>query len=153
MNDPALNRDDEIDLRGLLGVLRRQWRVILSTVAVVMLLSITYLFSVTPRFTAEALVSIEPNRQAMSDDIAQAMNSTSVSARVDGEIEVMRSDGLLLQLIRSQSLVTDAEFGVTFGRWDRFLAWLGIDVAMDNATPLSSLVERLRNAIEIRRRG
>jgi succinoglycan biosynthesis transport protein ExoP len=153
MNDAALDRGDEIDLRGILGVLRRHWRVILSTVAVVVLLSITYLFSVTPRYTAEALVSIEPNRQAMSDDIAQAMNSTSVSARVDGEIEVMRSDGLLLQLIRSQNLVSDPEFGVQFGRMDRFLSWLGMDVTPQGATPLSSMVEGMRNAIEIRRKG
>ena len=50
----------EIDIRALLGVIRRQSRIILYTIASILIVTLAYLFTVTPKYTAVSLISIEP---------------------------------------------------------------------------------------------
>ena len=50
----------EIDIRALLGVIRRQSRIILYTITSILVVTLAYLFAVTPKYTATALISIEP---------------------------------------------------------------------------------------------
>ena len=53
--------NDEIDLKSLFGVLRRQFRIIAYATIAAIALALVYLFSVTPKYTATALIAIESN--------------------------------------------------------------------------------------------
>lgn len=147
--------NDEIDLRSLFGVLRRQIKIIAFTTLACALVALVYLYSVTPKYTASALISIEPNSNIMTDAAAELNNATAMSATVDGEIEILRSNDLIKSLVASQSLALDEEFGVQPSRTMQLRSLLGFEVeaASDPEAAVRSVVNRVREAVSVSRRG
>jgi len=145
----------EIDIRALLGVIRRQSRIILYTIASILIVTLAYLFTVTPKYTAVSLISIEPNRDVLSESVATLNNTGAISAAVEGEAEIIKSNDVLLALIRTQGLLDDDEFGVTLSNWDRLRNMIGLEVAEEasGTAELQSSITRLREAISVRRKG
>ncbi|MDA7474855.1 Wzz/FepE/Etk N-terminal domain-containing protein [Planktomarina temperata] len=145
----------EIDIRALLGVIRRQSRIILYTIASILIVTLAYLFTVTPKYTAVSLISIEPNRDVLSESVAALNNTGAISAAVEGEAEIIKSNDVLLALIRTQGLLDDDEFGVTLSNWDRLRNMIGLEVAEEasGTAELQSSITRLREAISVRRKG
>ena len=147
--------NDEIDLKSLFGVLRRQIRIIGYATIAVVALALVYLFSVTPKYTASALIAIEPSRNIMTDTGAELSNSTAMSAAVDGEIELLKSNDLVKSLVAAESLVLDEEFGVQLGRLAELRAMLGFEVEQnqDPERAVLGVVNRVKEAISVSRRG
>jgi len=147
--------NDEIDLKSLFGVLRRQFRIIAYATIAVVALALVYLFSVTPKYTATALIAIEPSRNIMTDTGAEFSNASAMSAVVDGEIELLKSNDLVKSLVAAQGLVVDEEFGVQLGRMAEFRAMLGFEVEQnqDPERAVLGVVNRVKNAISVSRRG
>lgn len=147
--------DDQIDISAFIGVLRRQYRVIVMSVASIIVLAVIYLFAVTPKYTATALVSIEPNRGVLSEDVLSQNNSAAISAQVEGEVAILKSSDVLLALIAEANLVSDPEFGVTVSRSARVMAWLGIetDTTTEAGAAVTDILRRVGDAVAVRRRG
>ena len=147
--------NDEIDLRSLFGVLRRQIRIILFTTLAAAILALVYLYSVTPKYAASALIAIQPNSNIMTDAAAELNNATAMSATVDGEIEILKSNDLIKSLVASQGLVSDEEFGVQIGRVAEWRNLLGFEVEQnqDPEAAVRGVVNRVKNAISVSRRG
>ena len=147
--------NDEIDLRSLFGVLRRQINIIVFTTLAAAILALVYLFSVTPKYTATALISIEPNRNIMTDVAAELNNATAMSATVDGEIEILKSNDLIKSLVAAEGLISDEEFGLQPGRFDDLRNMLGLSVeqTQDPDKVVRGVVGRVANAISASRRG
>jgi uncharacterized protein involved in exopolysaccharide biosynthesis len=147
--------DDQIDISAFIGVLRRQYRVIVMSVASIIVLAVIYLFAVTPKYTATALVSIEPNRGVLSEDVSSQNNSAAISAQVEGEVAILKSSDVLLALIAEANLVSDPEFGVTVSRSARIMAWLGIetDTTTEAGAAVTDILRRVGDAVAVRRRG
>ena len=51
----------ELDVRGFLALLRRQFRLILVTIVLVMVVSGIVVFSLTPIYSASALLLVDPS--------------------------------------------------------------------------------------------
>lgn len=153
--EEPMRSDEQIDLSALMGVLRRQYRVIVMSVASILVLAIIYLFAVTPKYTATALVSIEPNRGVLSEDVTLNNNSAAISAQVEGEVAILQSSDVLLALIAEANLVSDPEFGVTLSRVDRLLSRLGIerDATREAGSAVTDIMRRVEDAVQVRRRG
>jgi capsular exopolysaccharide synthesis family protein len=117
--------------------------------------TLAYLFTVTPKYTAVSLISIEPNRDVLSESVAALNNTGAISAAVEGEAEIIKSNDVLLALIRTQGLLDDDEFGVTLSNWDRLRNMIGLEVAEEasGTAELQSSITRLREAISVRRKG
>jgi capsular exopolysaccharide synthesis family protein len=117
--------------------------------------TLAYLFTVTPKYTAVSLISIEPNRDVLSESVATLNNTGAISAAVEGEAEIIKSNDVLLALIRTQGLLDDDEFGVTLSNWDRLRNMIGLEVAEEasGTAELQSSITRLREAISVRRKG
>jgi succinoglycan biosynthesis transport protein ExoP len=149
------NTNDEIDLRSLFGVLRRQIKIIVFTTLAAAILALVYLFSVTPKYTATALISIEPNRNIMTDVAAELNNATAMSATVDGEIEILKSNDLIKSLVAAEGLISDEEFGLQPGRFDDLRNMLGLSVeqTQDPDKVVRGVVGRVADAISASRRG
>lgn len=147
--------NDEIDLRSLFGVLRRQIKIIVFTTLAAAILALVYLFSVTPKYTATALISIEPNRNIMTDVAAELNNATAMSATVDGEIEILKSNDLIKSLVVAEGLISDEEFGLQPGRFDDLRNMLGLSVeqTQDPDKVVRGVVGRVADAISASRRG
>lgn len=153
--DEQMRSDEQIDLGAFMGVLRRQYRFVIMSVASILILAIIYLFAVTPKYTATALVSIQPNRGVLSEDMALNNNSAAISAQVEGEVAILQSSDVLIALIAEANLVSDTEFGVRLSWKDRLLSWLGIEgeAALQAGSAVTEVMQRVEDAVEVRRRG
>ncbi len=148
--------DDTIDLRELVGILRRQIRLILLTVFLGLGAAGLYLFYATPMFTATALVLVDPSRKNILDS-AESFNvpSSAENARIESEVEIFQSDTVSLATVQSAGLINDAEFGPQLGLTDRIRTAIGL---AETAPPtgeelVAATLGKLRDATSIRRRG
>lgn len=155
INDVEETDGSEIDIRALIGVIRRQSKIILYTIAAVLIVTLAYLFAVTPKYTAVSLISIEPNRDVLTETTSALNNTGAISAAVEGEAEIIKSNDVLLALIRTQGLLRDDEFGVRVGNWDKLRNALGLAVEerANGTAELQSAITRLREAVSVRRKG
>ena len=145
----------ELDIRSIFGVIRRQSKIIVYTIAAVLIITLAYLFAVTPKYTAVSLISIEPNRDVLTESSMALNNTGAISATVEGEVEIIKSNDVLLGLIQTQGLLRDDEFGVTLGNWEKFKNILGFQLEEDGDgnEEVQAIIDRLREAISVRRKG
>ena len=116
--------DQEIDVRGILNLLRRRASLIMATLVVCLGIAGIALFALTPIYSASALILVDTSRNALIDPDAQVSSASSENARVDSEVEILRSDTVLLNVIDRQRLLSDEEFGVRLGLREQVLAFL-----------------------------
>ncbi len=147
--------DAEIDLRNILGLLRRQVRLIIASVIVVVTLAGLVTFSFTPIYSATALILVDPSRKNLLDPDAQIGSGVSDSARIDSEVEILRSDNVLLKVIEAENLTSDVELGASLSLRERILTLLRLYEPQPPtaAEALHQVLNNLRNAVSIQRRG
>lgn len=147
--------ETELDLRGILGVLQRQFRLILTTIVVVVGLATIVAFALTPTYTSSALILVDPSNKNLLDPESQMISTSADSARIDSEVELARSDSVLLRVIEQEGLVKDPEFGVSLGMTARILSFLRLrePTLPTGAEALNEALTSLRNAISVQRKG
>lgn len=153
MRDEA---DDQIDLRGLIAVLRRQYRLAVLTVVCTLGLALVYLFQATPLYTATSLVFVDPrSKNILEEKDSQGGSIASENARLESEVVILKSPKVLLSTIQDAGLIADPEFGPTVGFLDKVKLALGISLPenTDETLLLSQVMDRLAGAITVRRQG
>jgi len=147
--------DQGFDLRSILGLLRRQARLIAITVLAVLVVATAAVFTMKPIYTASTLVLVDPSRKDLLDPNAQLGGGSGESARVDSEVELAKSEATLLQTIEDENLIDDSEFGVRLGWRDTVLGFFRIAEPKlptgDEA--LQSVMAKLRESVTVQRRG
>jgi len=160
---------NDIDLKEIIGILRRQSRLIIIAFVVLLIPAIAYLMLATPMYRASALISIEAGGSNLLDPSSvENSQSAILNSRVDGEVEVLRADATVMAVVERAALITDPEFGPSLGLWDKTAIALGIDGIGDrirqaiglraaeqpsSANLVSKTLAKLKDATEIRRRG
>jgi len=104
--------ETEIDIRAIFGLLRRRIKLIAVTVVVIVGAALLVTFSLTPTFTSSALLLVNTRAVELLDPTASTGSVSSDNARVDSEVEIMKSDNILLDVIARKRLVSSKEFGV-----------------------------------------
>ena len=153
--------ETEIDIRQILGTIRRQIKLIIGTMVLGMALAMIAVFSITPLYTGTTLILVDPQEKNLLDPTDQGGTRSSDSARVDSEVELVDSDSVLLNVISegygddNGSLITDPEFGVKIGIRDKMLAFLRIrDVKLpEGEAALGVVLSNLKGATTVRRQG
>lgn len=145
----------EFDIRGFLGVLKRQARLIAVCVISIVLVVGLVTFALTPIYSASTLILVDPSRKNLLDPEAQMTMSSGDNARIDSEVEILRSDNILLRVIADKSLVSDNEFGVSLSTTDRVLSFFRISQPSlpTGDAALNQTLSKLRNAVTVQRRG
>ncbi|MCH8491405.1 MAG: GumC family protein, partial [Oceanicaulis sp.] len=159
----------DIDLREIMGILRRQIRLIVLSFVVVLVPVIIYLALATPMYRATALIAIDAGGSNLLDTREmQNRQSAILSSRVDGEVEVLRADSTILAVVETGDLVRDPEFGARLGLREKIAIALGLEGATDRlrravglrtAPPRSgeavvrNTISKMRASVEVRRRG
>lgn len=162
-------QSSEIDLKELIGILRRQSRLILITFIVLLIPAIVYLMLATPMYRATALISIDAGGSNLLDPgSVENSQSAILNSRVDGEVEVLRADATVMAVVERGELVSDPEFGPRLGLTDKIAIALGMETAgttvrqavglrpaeqQSSQGLVSGTIGKLRSATEIRRRG
>ncbi|MDV3253200.1 AAA family ATPase [Devosia sp. BK] len=148
--------EQEIDLRAILGVLRRHIRLIVLVVVTVLVITGGVVYSLKPEYTATTLVYVDTARKDLLDPEALAAGSSAAdNARVDSEVEIVRSIPTLLRVIQDANLLNDPEFMPKLGLRQELMAFLRLaePTLPTGEEALNNLVERLRGAISVQRRG
>jgi polysaccharide biosynthesis transport protein len=147
--------DSEIDIRNLIGMLRRQIWLIISVVVAITVLSSVIVYSLTPRYTANALVMVDTSAKNLLDPETGMRNSGTDNARVDSEVEIFDSDGILLDVINSNNLIQDDEFGIKLSLQDKILNALHLKASEPptGEKALGSVLSSFRQAVTVKRSG
>ncbi len=147
--------DAEIDLKGILGLIRRQLWLILSTIAAILVLTIIVTYSLTPKFTATSLVLVDTSTKNLLDSDNVLSNPNADNSRVESEVGILKSDRILLNVVSENNLVSDSEFGIGVSLKDRILSWLRIPLppAPSGEAALSRVLTAFKSAITVSRSG
>ena len=148
--------DDEIDLRALIETLRRQMGLIIATIVLCLAIAAVYLFSVTPIYTASALILVDPSQKNLLEPTSDRnLNLSYATARVDSEVEILRSDAVAMAVVGEQGLIADPEFGPKIGLREKLFTALGIQKSKprDPKAIARNVVQKFKNATDIRKKG
>lgn len=147
--------DAEIDLKAILGLVRRQLWLILSTIAVVLVLTIIFTYSLTPRYTASSLILVDTSTKNLLDSSNIISNPNADNSRVESEVGILKSDSVLINVVRENDLVADNEFGINLSFKDRALNWLKIPLppAPTGEVALAKVLGSFRKATAVNRNG
>lgn len=147
--------EDLIDLKSIVELLRRQIRLIGLTLLIVLGLALAYLVTVTPTFTAQTLVLFDPAQKNLLDSEQVATSAQADNARIESEVEILRSPATALAVIDRAGLITDPEFGPSIGTRQRLLTAIGLggDQLQTGDALLKSVITKVQSASSVRRRG
>lgn len=148
--------DADFELRNLVGLLRRQLRLIIIVLVVAVGLAALVVFSLTPKYSASVLLLVDTSQKNLLDPSYQGGNAEIDNARVDSEVEILQSTSILMTVIKDMNLVSDPELGVKLGLVDRVMAFLQIarPTLPTGEAALGRALNTFRNALEVtRRRG
>jgi succinoglycan biosynthesis transport protein ExoP len=143
-----------IDPWRLLRLIRRQIWTILAVIAAVMLLAVLAISQLTPVYEASALVIVDPWQRSMLDTDASGAPRPADSARIESEVEILRSPAVLLAVQHKLELDDDPEFAPRPSLFARLGALAGITPPAPSAAEIEQeTLNRLEAAIAIARRG
>ena len=101
------------DLHEAISFVWRQWKIIASIAGIALLIGVIVTLTQTPRYTATALVLLEPQRQTAPGPGSEQSTSELTDAIIDNQIAIIRSTALLKRVVERINLVADPEFGST----------------------------------------
>jgi len=143
--------ENEFDLRGFFSVLRRHLKLMFIVFVVVISAAFFYIFSLTPVYTASTLILVEPaSKNALASEAGPFQSPGLNSIRVDGEIEVLRSDAVALRVVEKAALLSDPEFGIP---QDAALNNSGTSPEVEAQFLLKTVIQNFRQATSVSRKG
>ena len=132
--DPA--GEGGLDIKELLGILRRRKKVILSTVLLLTSLAVLAGLQLTPKYTATAMVMIDPRKSTVVDVEAVIQGLGTDASTVESQIRLISSRFQLERLATDLGIFDDPEFNAALRNPDR-------DVQLQVAGPLEVIVSWL----------
>lgn len=151
MNEPTT----EIHLRDILGLLKRQIKLITISILIALGIATITVFALKPVYTASALILVDPSTKNLLDTRESPTNGTLDNARIDSEVELIRSHSSLLKVARDGQLLTDPEFGVKLSNRDKFLAFLRLSdgEAPNGEAAVHGVLRKIETSLDVRRKG
>ena len=144
-----MDKNDEIDLLRFLSLFWRRKLLICVISLPVVLLGVLYANSLQPVYRAQAKVLFEPSGSVLSGVSVQVSDALS---RIESEIQVARSESILLAVMRDLGLATDARFDRQQRAVDRLLDQLRqVDVdEMDAVNSIERIRRQVGNMVSVR---
>lgn len=147
--------DVEINIKSIISILYRQHVLIIITIATIIFLTMLVVYSITPKYTANAIILVDTSYKDLLDSDIKSQNTSADNARVESEVGILKSDHILLDVIRENSLVSDSEFGIKTRLTDRVFSWLRLPLSKPptNDEAIGEVLNTLRPALSINRNG
>jgi len=163
---PPMEAERGFDVRELIGFVWRQWMVILSIVVTTLIIAAVHSWTATPRYTAGALILLEPQREKNPGIDANIPDGNLDLAMMESQLAIIKSSVFLQRVVERLNLVTDPEFGTGSPRVSSTQGGVPTDAPLnakaEAASPLSengvssdivSSAERLKGAVSVGRAG
>ena len=158
--EPAPGRtaqDSEIDILAVLRLLRRRVRAIVFITLTGTALIAAATMMMTPRYSAIAVLRIDPGAQSPVADTEDPVlrSSQAVDAIVESDVEMLGSPAMLRRIVEQLNLVADPEFTETDGPVERAKDWVRglFKPSTGNTNPTAAAAGALGESIEARRVG
>ena len=121
-DEPDLDSfSDTIDLEALIGIVRRQWVVVVAAIIVSAMVGLAYIFTAIPIYSSSINVLIDRgNTQLNSQLSAIGASSGGGGVVLDDEgsvlsqVEIFKSDAIALTVVDKLNLVTDSSFQANY---------------------------------------
>jgi succinoglycan biosynthesis transport protein ExoP len=145
----------ELDMDGLIAIVRRQWRVVGLCIAVFVALGIGYMLTAVPRYTARTSVLIDHGNRQVVEQMSTIGGVLDDEASVLSQVELLRSETIGLSAVDRLKLHDDLEFMA--GRRNLVLAALSdirsmLDIGLwlrgDSQSRLNQIEAKRRQALE-----
>jgi succinoglycan biosynthesis transport protein ExoP len=149
-----MNDSTELDIHRLIGPIRRRFRLVVGTIVTVVLLTALVVFSLTPLYTARALIFVDTSTKNLLEPQPTGVYSGTENARVDSEVEIMRSEAVLRRVVEENNLLADDEFNNQDSLKRQISGLLRLNSNAAAAEPgLQDVLEKLRRRVSITREG
>jgi succinoglycan biosynthesis transport protein ExoP len=147
--------DRELDIRGIIGPMRRQWRLIVVVFVAVMAAATLGILALKPLYSATTLLMVDTSQKNLLAPTAETLGTSSDSGRVEGEAELAQSETVLLRAIRDGELLNQGTLAAQPDFVSGLLDAVGIRayVPPTGAELLDQAMTRLGRAISVQRRG
>lgn len=157
----------EIDLKELVAILKRQGRLIATTLAFTLGLGIIYILSTTPIYRATALLMVDSRGNNLLDPSATDIQQSAIlNSLVDSEAEILRSQATALAVVDAGNLLQDQDFGPQIGWLEKAGIALGVNgneirrmvglspkARPDDDNLVQQTIQRVMDAVNVRRQG
>lgn len=145
--------EQELDLRGFFGVLRRRRSLILSIATFCAICSLALLLLITPRYTAstKVLLNIASNDQLETGSLPPI--NGLLNALLDSEVELIDAEPVLRSVFDELRLLATDEFGAEqdFFEWIANIFNTRSIAALDEQTLQTRAFERFQDRVAIER--
>src|SRR5450432_3637955 len=92
-------KESGFDLREMIGFIWRQWKFITSVVVATLVMAVVYNWTQTPRYTASALVLLEPQRERVPGADTNFNAANLDFAMIESQIAIIKSTVFLRRVI------------------------------------------------------
>ena len=147
---------NDLSLRAILGVLRRQFYLVAVTFFLFAGGALTVALQTSPTYLSTTMVMVDPSYKNLLNPAEGSPGGSFADAtRVDSEVELVRPDDILIAVIGDLGLIDDQEFGVSLGLRDRLIGFLrlGTPEIPTGEAAIGQILEKLRAAVTVRRVG
>ncbi|PNG24734.1 AAA family ATPase [Methylocella silvestris] len=124
-----------LDMLAIARAVRRQWPAICASVLFMLALSVVYIYTTAPRYTSDFLLLIDPEKsQVLSKRDRTADHPIMDPGFIDSQAEVLKSDSVILSVVRSLKLAHDPEIFPPYSLMSQLTSWfasLGAKPASD----------------------
>ena len=101
----------EVSLGDIIAMLRRRVWLILAVTFVCGALAVAFAYSLTPIYEASATILVDNRKKSVLNPFEQVMNELPADTpTVESEVEMIRSNGVMLAVIEELKLRQDPEF-------------------------------------------
>ena len=118
-SESVIAQDAGLDIKDLIGILRRRKKVILATVVLLTTLAVLVGLQVTRKYTATALVMIDPSQSKIVDVESVIQGLGTDASTVESQMRVISSRFQLEHLADDLGIFEDPEFNVALRNPDR----------------------------------
>lgn len=141
-----------IDLPAVLDALRRRFWLIGGLAATAMAAVVLALALMTPRYTATAILIVDPRQQRVLSSEAVLSGIGADAAAVESQVEVLQSTSLARQVVEQLGLATDPELARP-SLVERLSALVGRPGDASEDARLRRVMARFADSLRVRRRG
>jgi capsular exopolysaccharide synthesis family protein len=147
--------ENEVDIKSIFGLIRRQVWIIFSVVIAVLVLTTAVTFSLTPRYTATAKILVDTSSKNLLNPDERILSSNTDNARVESEVEILSTDNVKIHVIHDKNLISDDEFGISIGLTDQLLNRLNLASPrhITGQEALGMVLQKFGRSISVRREG
>ena len=118
-SESVIAQDAGLDIKDLIGILRRRKKVILATVLLLTSLAVLVGLQLTQKYTATALVMIDPSKSNIVDVESVIQGLGTDASTVESQIRVISSRFQLERLADDLGIFDDPEFNAALRNPDR----------------------------------